>query len=44
MTAIAFPRLAARDLDGREVTLPAGLPCEWNIVAVAFRRQPSDAI
>ena len=38
MTAIAFPRLAARDLDGREVTLPAGLSGEWNIVIVAFRR------
>ncbi|MHB1430955.1 MAG: hypothetical protein ACYCVZ_02400 [Streptosporangiaceae bacterium] len=39
MTELVFPRLAARDLDGREVLLPAGLPGEWNVVIVAFRRQ-----
>jgi hypothetical protein len=26
MTGLSFPRLAARDLDGREVMLPAGCP------------------
>ncbi|MGE5289539.1 MAG: hypothetical protein ACM3ML_20545 [Micromonosporaceae bacterium] len=39
MTGISFPRLAARDLDGHEVTLPAGLPGEWNVVIIAFQRQ-----
>lgn len=39
MTEIWFPRLNARDLDGRQVVLPAGLPGEWNVVIVAFRRQ-----
>jgi hypothetical protein len=39
MTGLCFPPLTARDLDGREVALPAGLPGEWNVVIVAFRRQ-----
>ena len=38
MIGVSFPRLAARDLDGREVTLPAGLPGERNVVLIAFRR------
>ncbi len=37
MTEAWFPRLAARDLDGREVALPARLPGEWNVVIIAFR-------
>ena len=41
---ISFPRLATRDLDGREVTLPAGLPGEWNVVIVAFRRQQQELV
>lgn len=39
MNGMSFPQLAARDLGGREVALPAGLPGEWNVVIVAFRRQ-----
>ena len=39
MTGLCFPPLTARDLDGCEVALPAGLPGEWNVVIVAFRRQ-----
>ena len=42
MTEAWFPRLAARDLDGREVMLPAGLPGEWTVVIVAFRRQQQE--
>ena len=42
MTGPSFPRLTARDLDGREVMLPAGLPGEWNVVVVAFRRQQQE--
>ena len=38
MTGVSFPQLAARDLDGREVALPAGLPGERNVVLIAFRR------
>jgi len=34
----SFPQLLARDLDGRDVALPGGLPGEWNVVLVAFRR------
>jgi len=44
MAGISFPGLRARDLDGREVTLPAGLPCEWNVVIVAFRRQQQSLV
>ena len=32
MTGVSFPQLAARDLDGREVALPAALPAERNVV------------
>jgi hypothetical protein len=39
MTGTWFPRLAARDLDGREVALPAGLSGEWTVVIIAFRRE-----
>jgi hypothetical protein len=42
MTGAWFPRLAARDLDGREVALPAGLPGEWTVVIIAFRRDQQD--
>jgi hypothetical protein len=35
---VSFPQLAARDLGGREVALPAGLPGERNVVLIAFRR------
>jgi hypothetical protein len=38
MVGVSFPRLAARDLDGREVALPAALPGERNVVLIAFRR------
>jgi len=44
MTVAWFPRLAARDLDGREVALPAGLPGEWTIVIVAFRREQQELV
>ena len=36
MTGIWFPRLDARDLDGRQVTLPAELPGDWNVIMVLF--------
>ena len=39
MSDRSFPRIMARDLDGREVMLPAGLAGEWNVVIIAFRRQ-----
>jgi hypothetical protein len=39
MNGVSFPQLAARDLGGREVALPAGLPGERNVVIVAFRRE-----
>ncbi len=39
MTERSFPRIKARDLDGREVMLPTGLAGEWNVVIIAFRRQ-----
>ena len=44
MTGAWFPRLEARDLDGREVVLPAGLPGEWNVVIVAFRREQQELV
>ena len=44
MTGVWFPRLAARDLDGCEVALPAGLPGEWTVVIVAFRREQQDLV
>jgi hypothetical protein len=34
----SFPPLSARDLDGREVALPAGFAGERNVVLVAFQR------
>ena len=42
MTEISFPQLGARDLDGHEVMLPAGLPGEWNVVIIAFQRQQQE--
>jgi hypothetical protein len=44
MRGISFPQLGARDLDGREVTLPAGLPGEWTVVIVAFQRQQQELV
>jgi hypothetical protein len=44
MRGILFPPLGARDLNGREVALPAGLPGEWNVVIVAFRRQQQELV
>jgi hypothetical protein len=44
MTGLSFPRLAARDLDGRKVALPAGLPGEWTVVIVAFQRQQQELV
>ncbi len=44
MTERSFPRLAARDLDGREVALPAGLPGEWSVVIIAFRREQQELV
>ncbi len=44
MGGVSFPALAARDLDGREVALPAGLPGEWNVVIVAFRRDQQELV
>ena len=44
LTGFSFPQLAARDLDGREVALPARLPGEWNVVIVAFRRQQQELV
>ena len=38
MIGVSLPQLAARDLAGREVALPAGLPGERNVVLIAFRR------
>lgn len=43
-TGISFPQLGTRDLDGREVTLPAGLPGEWNVVIIAFQRQQQELV
>ena len=42
MTGAWFPRLTAHDLDGRVVALPAGLPGEWNVVIIAFRREQQE--
>ena len=44
MKEISFPQLGARDLDGREVTRPAGLPGEWNVVIIAFQRQQQERV
>lgn len=33
-----FPRLTARDLEGRTVEIPAGLAGSFNLVVLAFRR------
>jgi hypothetical protein len=44
MREISFPRLGTRDLDGREVTLPAGLPGEWNVVILAFQRRQQELV
>jgi hypothetical protein len=44
MREISFPQLGARDLDGREMTLPAGLPGEWNVVIIAFQRQQQELV
>jgi hypothetical protein len=44
MTGAWFPQLAAHDLNGREVALPAGLPGEWNVVIIAFRREQQELV
>ena len=44
MSGVSFPPLAARDLDGREVALPTGLPGEWNVVIVAFQREQQELV
>ena len=44
MREIWFPQLIARDLDGHEVTLPAGLPGEWNVVIIAFQRPQQELV
>ena len=44
MAGAWFPQLAGRDLDGREVALPAGLPGEWTVVIVAFRREQQELV
>src|SRR5512135_1189125 len=44
LTGFSFPQLAARDLDGRVVALPAGLPGEWTVVIVAFRREQQELV
>ncbi len=38
VVSATFPRLMARDLTGRELSLPAALPGELTVVVVAFRR------
>jgi hypothetical protein len=38
MNGVSFPQLAAHDLGGREVALPAGPPGERNVVLIALRR------
>jgi hypothetical protein len=44
MTGAWFPQLAAHDLNGREVALPAGLPGEWTVVIIAFRREQQELV
>ena len=44
MNGVSFPQLAARDLGGREVALPAGLPGERNVVLIAFRRDQQQLV
>jgi len=39
-----FPTLAARDLEGRNCTLPDALTGEWNLVVLAFRRQQQSTV
>ena len=43
MRGILFPQLSARDLDGQEAMPPAGVPGEWNVVVIPFRRQQEEA-
>ena len=44
MNGVSLPQLAARDLSGREVALPAGLPGERNVVLIAFRRDQQQLV
>ncbi len=44
MREISFPQLGAHDLDAREVSLPAELPGEWNVVIIAFQRQQQELV
>lgn len=43
-TAIDFPCLAARDLEGRAVSLPDEFTGEHNLVVVAFRREQQSIV
>jgi len=38
-TGIDFPRVPARDLEGRDVSLPEGFSGQRNVVIVAFQRK-----
>lgn len=40
----AFPTLAARDLEGRDVELPAAFTGRRNVVVVAFRRNHQELV
>jgi len=42
--SVLFPVLAARDLTGRTVSLPADLPGELTVVVMAFRRGQQGAV
>jgi hypothetical protein len=41
---VDFPRTGARDLEGRDVTLPDALEGDRNVVIVAFRRHHQDLV
>lgn len=43
-TDVAFPRLAARNLEGRDVEVPDAFDGERNVVVVAFQRQHQDLV
>jgi hypothetical protein len=43
-TGVAFPRLAARNLEGLDVRLPVAFAGERNVVIVAFQRKHQDLV
>jgi len=43
-TGTVFPSVPARDLEGRDVTLPDAFTGRRNVVIVAFRRQHQDLV